>query len=61
MDQDVTDKNRTQNTHAWRRTLQGGKTGKLGGIWMGLTRVEKVMVLDWGQFEMAVNSCLEDL
>ena len=28
---------------------------------MGLTRVEKIMVLDWGQSEMALNSCLEEL
>ena len=27
----------------------------------GLTRVEKMMGLDWGQFEMVVNCCLEDL
>ena len=24
---------------------------------MGLTRVEKIMVLDWGRFEMVMNSC----
>ena len=28
---------------------------------MGLTRVEKIMVLDWGQSEIALNSCLEEL
>ena len=44
--------------HAWRRKLQGGKLGE--GIWMGLTRVEWV-VLDWGRSEMVVNSCLEYL
>ena len=27
----------------------------------GLTRVEKITVLDWGQSEMVVKSCLEDL
>ena len=27
----------------------------------GLTRVEKIMVLNWGQSEMAVNFCLEYL
>ena len=53
MAQDVTDKDRTQDTHAWcvqdgyRRKLQGGKTGELEGILVGLTRVEKIMVLDW--------------
>ena len=26
-----------------------------------LTRAEKVMVLDWGQSEVAVNSCVEYL
>ena len=26
-----------------------------------LTRVENIMVLDWGRSEMVVNSCLEDL
>ena len=32
------------------RNLQGGKTGKLegGGILVGLTKVEKIMVLDCG-------------
>ena len=28
---------------------------------MGLTWVEKIMVLDGGRSEMVVNSCLEDL
>ena len=27
---------------------------------MGLTGVEKIMVLDWGRCEMVVNSCLEE-
>ena len=34
------------------RKLQGGLTVKLGGIWVGLTRVEKIMVLNWGRPEM---------
>ena len=29
------------------------------GIWVGLTRVEKIMVLDWGRSEIMVNCCLE--
>ena len=37
-----------QNMHAWRRKLKGGKTRILGVIWVGLMRVEKIMVLDWG-------------
>ena len=68
MDQDVTDKNRMQNMHTWsgqaeyRRKLRRGKTGKVGGgIWVGLTRVEKIIVLYWGQSEMVGNSCVEDL
>ena len=34
----------------YRRKLQEGKTGKLegDGIWVRLTRVEKIMVLHWG-------------
>ena len=28
---------------------------------MALTRVEKIMVLDWGQSEITLNSCLEEL
>ena len=43
-DQDITDNNRMQNTLAWRRKLQRGKAGKLGEIWVGLTRAEKKMV-----------------
>ena len=34
---------------------------EVGLGWMGLKRVEKIMVLDWGQSEMVVNSCLEDV
>ena len=47
-----------QDGYAYRMDLQGGKTGKLegGGIWVGLMRVAKFMVLDWGQSEMVVNS-----
>ena len=43
----------------------GGKTGNLEVGMIGrrgcFTRVEKIMVLDWGQSEMVVNSCLEDM
>ena len=28
---------------------------------MGLIRVEKIMLLDWGWSEVVVDSCLEDL
>ena len=42
-----------------------GKTAnwkKMGlGVIGRLTGVEEIMVWDWGQFEMVVNSCLEDL
>jgi len=29
--------------------------------WVGLTRGEKIMVLDWVRSEMVVSSCLENL
>ena len=29
------------------------------GWWV--TRVEKIVVLDWGRYQMVVNGCLEDL
>ena len=29
-------------------------------MWWGLTRVEKIMVWDWGRSKMVVNSCIED-
>ena len=40
----------TKRMHGVDKMDTGGKTGKLegGGIWVGLTRVEKIMVLDWG-------------
>ena len=46
----------------YRRKLSGGKTDHFeGGIGVELTRVEEIMVLNWGHSEMVVNSCLEDL
>ena len=49
----------------YRRNSQEGKLENwkekgLGGG-EGLTRVEKIMALDWRLSEMVVNSCLEDL
>ena len=49
----------------YKKELQGGKTGNLeGGIGLCgtvLTRVEKIMLLDWRRSEMVVNSCLDNL
>ena len=61
MDQDVTDKKKMESRHAWKIKLYGRKTGKFGEVWVGLTKVGKIMVLDWGQSKIAVNNSLQDL
>ena len=30
-------------------------------MWLGLKRIKNIIVLDFGQSEMVVNSCLEDV